>query len=68
MYFEISYHNANSLGEMMALNTLFEVKKIVGKAGKMPIHCTLLYDEQETEGENPDYSQKFCSCVYKTMY
>lgn len=42
MYFEILYHNPKILGEMMALNTLYEVKKIGGKAGKMPIHCTLL--------------------------
>lgn len=42
MYFEILYHNPKILGEMMALNMLYEVKKIGGKAGKMPIHCTLL--------------------------
>lgn len=59
MYFEILYHNPKILREMMALNTLYGVKKIGEKAGKMPIHCTLLQDGQETEGKNLNTVRRF---------
>lgn len=69
MYFEILYHNPKILREMMALNTLYGVKKIGGKASKMPIY-TLYFVVGRTRngGKKPDYSQKYCSCVYKPMY